>query len=349
MELLFLLLGIGGTWLFYHKKVKTRVQFDKETEQRNQSLYQENETLVEENDLLKSENAQLLMEHAAKAQDIHDQTQFLDDLIHKKESIEKEIVVLKESMNDLKTAKDELYASQEKLAQVHFEQALQKMADNINQSKIKYESEYQQLMEDFAFDVQKKIIDGNEKLQHLQDEIKKAQELLTAEKNQMNAFVEVNKRAEADRTQKDFYRLNIPEDDLNEIAKIKEILPYLKNKEALNKVLWKVYYEKPYTDLVGRVIGNKQKTGIYKITNIDNNMCYVGQSVNIAERWKQHIKRGMGAETPTRNKLYPAMASFGVQNFTFEIIQECDKSELDEREDYWQEMLKVKEFGYSIK
>ena len=46
-------------------------------------------------------------------------------------------------MNDLKTAKDELYASQEKLAQVHFEQALQKMADNINESKIKYESEYQ--------------------------------------------------------------------------------------------------------------------------------------------------------------------------------------------------------------
>ena len=35
-------------------------------------------------------------------------------------------------MNDLKTAKDELYASQEKLAQVHFEQALQKMADDIN-------------------------------------------------------------------------------------------------------------------------------------------------------------------------------------------------------------------------
>lgn len=349
MELLFLLIGICGTWLFYRKKVKTRVQFDEETERKNQSLYQENETLVEENDLLKLENTQLLMERAAKTQDVHDQTQFLDELIHKKESVEKEIVVLKESMNDLKAAKDELYASQEELAQVHFEQALQKMADSLNESKVKYEFEYQQIMEDFAFDIQKKLIDGNEKLQQLQDEIKETQELLAAEKNQMNAFVEVNKRAEADRTQKDFYRLNIPEDDLNEIAKIKEVLPYLKNQEALNKVLWKVYYEKPYTDLVGRVIGNKQKTGIYKITNIDNNMCYVGQSVNIAERWKQHIKRGMGAETPTRNKLYPAMASYGVQNFTFEIIQECDKSELDEREDYWQEMLKVKEFGYSIK
>jgi hypothetical protein len=36
-------------------------------------------------------------------------------------------------------------------------------------------------------------------------------------------------------------------------------------------------------------------------------MCYVGQAANISERWRQHIKRGVGAETATRNKLYPAM------------------------------------------
>ena len=78
-------------------------------------------------------------------------------------------------------------------------------------------------------------------------------------------------------------------------------------------------------------------------------MCYVGQAVNIADRWKQHIKRGLGAETPTKNKLYPAMAEFGVENFTFEIIEECDKAKLNDREDYWQEYFKAKEFGYSIK
>lgn len=70
---------------------------------------------------------------------------------------------------------------------------------------------------------------------------------------------------------------------------------------------------------------------------------------NIAERWRQHIKRGVGAEAPTRNKLYPAMLAIGVENFTFEVIEECERSKLDEREDYWQNYFHAKDFGYSIK
>ena len=90
-------------------------------------------------------------------------------------------------------------------------------------------------------------------------------------------------------------------------------------------------------------------TGIYKITNTKNNMCYVGQAANVADRWKQHIKRGIGAETATRNKLYPAMEEFGVENFTFELIEECERKDLDKQEDFWQDYFKAKEFGYSIK
>ncbi|MBE6148286.1 MAG: GIY-YIG nuclease family protein [Firmicutes bacterium] len=123
----------------------------------------------------------------------------------------------------------------------------------------------------------------------------------------------------------------------------------MRNAEPINKVIWKVYYEKPYTDLIGRVIGSGVHTGIYKITNMENNMCYVGQAANLSERWRQHIKRGVGAEAPTRNKLYPAMEEFGVENFTFEVIEECDRAKLDAQEDYWQEYFKAKEFGYSIK
>ena len=102
-------------------------------------------------------------------------------------------------------------------------------------------------------------------------------------------------------------------------------------------------------NLIGRVMGSGIHCGIYKITNLQNNMCYVGQSTNIAERWKQHIKRGLGADTPTRNKLYPIMQTVGVENFSFEIIEECTKSQLNDREDYWQDFFKAKEFGYSIK
>ena len=43
------------------------------------------------------------------------------------------------------------------------------------------------------------------------------------------------------------------------------------------------------------------------------------------------------------------MIAFGVENFSFEVIEECPREVLDEREDYWQEYFKAKEFGYSIK
>jgi hypothetical protein len=163
------------------------------------------------------------------------------------------------------------------------------------------------------------------------------------------AAVAANIRAAEMNNKQDFYRLNLSAEDINEIKKLREVAPYLRDSEPLNKVIWKVYYEKAYTDLIGRVVGSGNHTGIYKITNIENGMCYVGQAVNIADRWKQHIKRGVGAETPTRNKLYPAMLSVGVENFTFEVIEECDRSMLDKKEDYWQEYFKAKEYGYSIK
>lgn len=130
---------------------------------------------------------------------------------------------------------------------------------------------------------------------------------------------------------------------------MRSIEPLLNRPESLNKIIWKVYYEKPVSDMIGRVVGDSVKTGIYKITECASEMAYVGQSTDIASRFKQHIKRGLGAETPTQNKLYPAMKKLGPESFMFEILEECSRDKLDEREDYWQDFYKVKEFGYSIK
>ena len=47
-----------------------------------------------------------------------------------------------------------------------------------------------------------------------------------------------------------------------------------------------MYYEKAYTDLIGRVIGKAKCCGIYKITNITDGKVYIGQSVDIAERFR---------------------------------------------------------------
>lgn len=151
------------------------------------------------------------------------------------------------------------------------------------------------------------------------------------------------------KTQSEFYKLQISVEDLDDICELKQVEKRLSKKEVLNKLIYKVYFEKPYTDLIGRVVGKEVKTGIYKITNTLNQKVYIGQAVNIAERWKQHIKRALGAEPLTQNKLYPAMQKDGVWNFTFEIVEVCDKSKLSEREQYWQKFFGAKEYGYSIK
>ena len=165
------------------------------------------------------------------------------------------------------------------------------------------------------------------------------------------AAIEIAKHKEEEKNLLDYYRLTLSPGALADMAKLREIMPELNQPEILGKLIWKVYLEKPYSDLCGRLFGDATRvTGIYKITNLNNEMCYVGQAVNVIDRWKQHIKRAIGAETPIQNKLYPAMSEEGIENFTFELIEEVsDRLKLDEREDYWQDFYKAKEFGYSIK
>lgn len=75
--------------------------------------------------------------------------------------------------------------------------------------------------------------------------------------------------------------------------------------------------------------------GIYKITDTITKQVYIGQSVNIAERLKQHIKCGLGIDASPTNVLYKAMQHDKVWNFTFELVEACDKTKLNEREKFW--------------
>lgn len=71
--------------------------------------------------------------------------------------------------------------------------------------------------------------------------------------------------------------------------------------------------------------------GIYKITNLINNKVYIGQSKNISKRWNAHRVRSQNDDYP----LYRAIRKYGLENFTFEVIEECNIDSLDDREKYW--------------
>ncbi len=76
--------------------------------------------------------------------------------------------------------------------------------------------------------------------------------------------------------------------------------------------------------------------GIYKITNMINNHCYIGQSVNITKRWKNEKCAAFNPNDKSYDyPLSKAFRKYGVDNFSFEIIEECSLNELDEKENYW--------------
>ena len=260
-------------------------------------------------------------------------------LVAKKEEILQHIDEIKKQAEE--TA-DALYEKSYNLANEKMSAAADKMSAEYEEARRQMEQEYLQAMS------QQSAILSNE-LTATNQAIKLAEAQLTDLSAKVQAAIEAAKRQEEIEAAQDFYKLNLSQIDIEEIQKLRQVTVLLRDSEPLNKVIWKVYYEKPYTDLIGRVVGSGIHTGIYKITNLENQKCYVGQAANIADRWRQHIKRGIGAEAPTRNKLYPAMLQHGAENFTFEVIEECPREKLNEREDYWQDYFGAKEFGYSIK
>lgn len=78
--------------------------------------------------------------------------------------------------------------------------------------------------------------------------------------------------------------------------------------------------------------------GIYKITNNLNNKVYIGKSSMIENRWDYHRKN---YESPADwdKTLYKAFRKYGLENFSFEIIEEMTEEYYnkfsDNREEYW--------------
>ena len=93
--------------------------------------------------------------------------------------------------------------------------------------------------------------------------------------------------------------------------------------------------------------------GIYKITNLINNKCYIGQSTQVEQRLKTHRSLGL---TKNKNRrgynlpLYQAIRKYGIQNFSFEVLCECAKTQLSELEIYYIQLYhsRVHDGGYNV-
>jgi len=86
--------------------------------------------------------------------------------------------------------------------------------------------------------------------------------------------------------------------------------------------------------------------GIYKITSPSKKV-YIGQSVDIAKRWQTYrVSLGKG-----QISLYRSFLKYGINKHIFEILCQCDKSELNNLEKYYVDLFQTfhNKYGLNIR
>lgn len=90
--------------------------------------------------------------------------------------------------------------------------------------------------------------------------------------------------------------------------------------------------------------------GIYKIENMKNNKKYIGQSICIEDRWKDHtITAHNENDKHYEYPLYRSIRKYGIENFSFSVLELCNEEFLNDREIFWIAELHshISENGYN--
>ena len=262
-----------------------------------------------------------------------------------KEKLEKEVHTLQKDRNDL------INSEIKKKKQLHdqllqFEQCRKK---ELNQN-------LQQQEELIKLKLQRINDQTEEEIKNIHQDLNNIRESAIQQKKQINneldnlraslsAGVQARLREQEKKEKINFYKLSINESDLSDIKMLENLKSSFHKPVVLSKLIWTQYFQKQMTELCDRVFGKKTICGIYKITDLITEQCYIGQSVNVQDRMKQHCKCGLGIQAPATNKLYNTMQKDKVWNFTFELLEECPKEKLNEKERFWIQMYQSDKFG----
>lgn len=259
-----------------------------------------------------------------------------NELKQKFNELQNNINKSKEQLNDIQNNISKTLDNQKELSQKAFEN----YCDVLEKQYEEQEAEYEQYKDALETSYSNRQIELMRELDQIKTDLDKI-------KATRAAAIQAQLKEKEIEENSAFYCLQVSEPELRDIAVLESIKPKLNQPRILSMLIWQTFFRTPMTNLCNNVIGKADKTGIYKITNIKTKECYIGQAVNLSDRWKQHAKAGLGIDTPQGNKLYRAMQEFGIQNFSWEVIEECPRADLDEKEKYYIKLYQSKEYGYN--
>ena len=222
-------------------------------------------------------------------------------------------------------------------------------AEELQQWLANQRQHYQQKANKSYNYAEQQIAQINENLQFQQQQANKEKEKINQQlqkiRNSLSAGIEARLREQQRQEKIDFYKVSINNADKADIQMLENLKVSFHKPVVLSKLIWSQYFQKQVTELCDRVVGKKIICGIYKITDLLTQQCYIGQSVNISDRFKEHCKCGLGIDAPASNKLYNTMQRDKLWNFTFEILEQCSREQLNQKEAFWIQMYKSNIYG----
>lgn len=280
----------------------------------------------------KIDNQALDAQLAQKRKALNDSYDELDSLHKAIKSSEKQILFLTQRKNDLKTQIDK---------QVEDKRAnLNKLYNDLQKTSSLAFSSYEKTLDEAYNKKENEITTQINEILNQKNIVEKQKDQAQKELDQVKHAVQAATAARLIQQEKEdkwrFYGIHLTDYQIDDIAYLQEWKHKLYDPSIVSKIIWSAYYIKPVGDMCNRVLGTQKKCGIYKLTNKATGQVYIGQSVDVSNRWKTHIKYGLGIDTPiTPNKLYQSMQNSSLWYWTFELLQECPKEKLNERERFW--------------
>lgn len=238
----------------------------------------------------------------------------------------------KESQQKLIQEDLEEYSKNEKFKkQIEIEKNTQELYEQYIKKQKLLEEEFQSKKAEIEFEIEETYDDAAEAALEYCDILETLDDF-RRRREVVNSQVLREKQIQEE---KDYYRICLSQNDIEDLQIIKDIEHKFNNKEVLHKAAFDCYVRRPLSEMEKRVLGNREPSGIYIITYIPTGEIYIGKSVNIHTRWQAHCKTAMGLDGVAKTSLHTKMAEKGIWNFTFQVLEEVPKERLSEREKYW--------------
>ena len=152
---------------------------------------------------------------------------------------------------------------------------------------------------------------------------------------------------EESKSERDWWTLDVSPQEEEMVALLRKLgTEYPLIREELAKVEWSKVWLPRLQELGGRE-GLRGCAGIYRLVlKSDEKVCYVGQAVDLLDRWYTHVKKMVGAEKKGNERVY----KYKPEDFWWTVIERVEEKEkLDEKEKWWIEFYGAKEVGLNKK